>query len=103
MALMEDINIPKDRDGHPTYIYRPVLDAVNLDGSAEAKQYPATPDNKNRQLRIASMDDPIYYTYNKTATVSGTYLPANNIEILYLPAGSFISIYGASCNITEVQ
>jgi len=98
-----NVNLPKDQEGRPLYIYSPQT-PINLDATSVAKSLKKTED---ACLRIVSKTD-IYYLMggvgeiHTTATDQSIYLPAGQIEIILLRKDEVISFFGGIVNVTQV-
>lgn len=92
------INLPKDTEGQNLYIYTPGA-TVTLDGSVTPATLEAS--EHDRQLRLCALFD-ARYSINTEATEDDVPLPQGTIEVIYLPAGRTLSVYGAKLVVTEV-
>lgn len=97
--MKTDVNLPKDTEGQNLYLYTPGT-TVTLDGTVT----PATLEahTEDRQLRLCPLFD-VRYSVDTEATENDVLLPQGTIEVIYLPAGSTLSVYGAKLVVTEVK
>ena len=98
MAIMA---LQKDKDGNilPIGSWK---DGFSLDGTSSAVSSSVLDPNASTDIRIvAETACHILFGTNPTATSSvGSYIPADNIVDIRIPAGYKISVYGGILNVT---